>query len=50
MKPALILIASLSTIALTGCEENRYPISEQVCGPDDRVLTLQAHDCEVPGL
>ena len=32
--------------SLAACEDTgRYPISEEECGPNDPVLTLDASDC-----
>jgi hypothetical protein len=40
------LIALIGTLALAGClQEERYPISNQECGPDDPVKELTVPDC-----
>ncbi len=46
MRLTVFLIMSCLTWALAGCAgPGRYPITGAECGPDDRVLDMDAPDC-----
>lgn len=34
---------------LAACEEEKYPVSGEDCGPADPVQELEAADCTIPG-
>lgn len=48
MKISIWTIGAMIAMMLAACEDTtRYPVSEEQCGPDDPVLSLNAADCNV---
>ncbi|WP_439156043.1 hypothetical protein [Yoonia sp.] len=48
MRISIRLITATLAVILAACEDtNRYPVTEEQCGPDDPVLGLDAADCNV---
>ncbi len=45
----LLLLAALGVVAACTDTET-YPITGEECGPDDAVKTIDAADCDVPGI
>ncbi|MGO4915362.1 hypothetical protein [Pseudogemmobacter sp. W21_MBD1_M6] len=49
MKQSLWLVLAFSILSLAGCATNgTYPVSGEVCRPDDPVKQLDASDCLPP--
>lgn len=49
MKLTKIAVALAALILMQACEDpDRYPVSEQDCGPNDPVLDLTVPDCAPP--
>lgn len=51
-KPFMLLIALLAAGLVTACAspDDQYPISGEVCGPEDAVLDIDSSDLNcVPG-
>lgn len=49
MKHVLATACVLASLLLAACEEDKYPVSGEECGPDDPVKGLDAGDCTIPG-